>query len=69
MEQQQSYEKALERLEQVIDELDTGELPLEASIQLFQDGLEMIKICQAKLNDAEGKIRQLTDNGFVEMGE
>ncbi|MBR6756223.1 MAG: exodeoxyribonuclease VII small subunit [Peptococcaceae bacterium] len=69
MEQQQSYEKALERLEQVIAELDTGELPLEASIQLFQDGLEMIKICQAKLNDAEGKIRQLTDNGFVEMGE
>lgn len=69
MEQQQSYEKALERLEKVIAELDTGELPLETSIQLFQDGLEMIKICQAKLNDAEGKIRQLTDNGFVEMGE
>ena len=69
MEQQQSYETALARLEQVIAQLDSGELPLESSIELFQDGLEMIKICQAKLNDAEGKIRQLTSSGFVEMGE
>lgn len=70
MEQQEyTYETAIARLEQVIGQLDAGDLPLESSITLFQDGLQMVKICQEKLQAAEGKLQQLRGDSFVEMGE
>lgn len=67
MEQQElSYEEAMERLEQTLRRLDNGELPLEESISCFQEGLEYIKICQAKLTAAEGKLKLLRDGEFAD---
>ena len=56
-ERELSYEQAMEQLEQVLRRLDAGDLPLEEAISCFQDGLEYIKICQAKLTAAEGKLK------------
>jgi exodeoxyribonuclease VII small subunit len=68
MEQKElSYEQAMEQLDQVLRRLDAGELPLEESISCFQDGLEYIKICQAKLAAAEGKLKILRGEEFVDM--
>lgn len=64
-----SYEAAMEQLEQVLDKLDAGDLPLEESINCFQEGLEYIKFCQAKLTEAEGKLHMLRDGMFVEIQE
>lgn len=67
--QELSYEQAMEQLEQVLRRLDAGELPLEESISCFQEGLEYIKLCQAKLTEAEGTLKILRGEEFVEMQE
>lgn len=59
-----TYEQAMEQLEQVIRRLDDGNLPLEEAIDHFQAGLEYIKVCQEKLNVAEGKLAMFRDGHF-----
>ncbi|MBR4945198.1 MAG: exodeoxyribonuclease VII small subunit [Peptococcaceae bacterium] len=64
-----SYEQAMEQLELVLRRLDAGDLPLEESISCFQEGLEYIKVCQAKLTAAEGALKILRGETFVDMQE
>ena len=59
-----TYEQAMAALEEVVRKLDQGELPLEDAISSFQDGLEYIKICQAKLDVAEGKLAMFRNGQF-----
>ena len=59
-----TYEQAMAALEEVVRKLDQGELPLEDAITSFQDGLEYIKVCQEKLNKAEGKLAMFRDGRF-----
>ena len=59
-----TYEQAMDALETVVRRLDNGELPLEDAISSFQDGLEYIKICQAKLDAAEGKLAMFRNGQF-----
>ena len=59
-----TFEQAMEQLELVVRKLDNGELPLEDAITSFQDGLEYIKVCQEKLNKAEGKLAMFRDGRF-----
>lgn len=59
-----TYEQAMAALEEVVRKLDQGELPLEDAISSFQDGLEYIKICQAKLDAAEGKLAMYRNGQF-----
>ena len=59
-----TFEQAMEQLELVVRRLDNGELPLEDAIPSFLDGLEYIKVCQEKLNKAEGKLAMFRDGRF-----
>ncbi|MBQ2860742.1 MAG: exodeoxyribonuclease VII small subunit [Peptococcaceae bacterium] len=59
-----TFEQAMEQLELVVRRLDNGELPLKDAITSFQDGLEYIKVCQEKLNKAEGKLAMFRDGRF-----
>ncbi|MBQ3120702.1 MAG: exodeoxyribonuclease VII small subunit [Peptococcaceae bacterium] len=59
-----TFEQAMEQLELVVRRLDNGELPLEDAITSFKDGLEYIKVCQEKLNKAEGKLAMFRDGRF-----
>lgn len=59
-----TYEQAMAALEEVVRKLDQGELPLEDAISSFQAGLEYIKICQAKLDAAEGKLAMYRNGQF-----
>ena len=61
-----SYVQAMDQLEQVLRRLDNGDLPLEEAISCFQDGLEYIKICQSRLTAAEGKLKILRGEEFVD---
>jgi len=60
-----TYEQALERLEQVVRDLERGDLPLDASLELFQEGVELTRLCSQLLDEAERKIEKLTldENG------
>ncbi len=63
---QKSFEKAMEELEQIVEDLETGDISLEETIKKFERGIELSKFCQDKLNQIEQKLNKLvkTENGF-----
>ena len=54
-----TFEAALKQLEEIVQKLEKGELPLEESLTLYEDGIRLSRLCHAKLEEAEGKIRML----------
>jgi exodeoxyribonuclease VII small subunit len=54
-----TYEKALAELEQIVQRMEGGQLPLEESIAAYRRGSDLLKHCQQKLSDAERKIEVL----------
>lgn len=59
MDEQLSFEEALNRLEKIVHSLQGGGLTLEEAIALFEDGMGLARICNERLNAAELKITQL----------
>ncbi|USG63636.1 exodeoxyribonuclease VII small subunit [Brevibacillus ruminantium] len=55
------FEEAMKRLEEVVHKLEEGEISLEESIQLYQEGVTLSRICGQKLDAIEAKITQLID--------
>ncbi len=56
------FEAALARLEEIVEKLESGELDLESSITVFQEGITLSLFCQKELQKAEGKIQQLVES-------
>lgn len=54
------FEKALKRLGEIVEELEKGELDLDRSLHIFEEGIKMSRICSKKLQEAEKKIEILT---------
>lgn len=54
-----TFEQSLERLELIVDKLESGEIPLEHSIDLFQEGMKLASRCQKKLENVELKIEEI----------
>lgn len=52
----QSFEEALEKLEQITKDLEEGDLSLEDSIKYFDEGVRLARQCSTKLDDAQKKI-------------
>ncbi len=63
-----SFEEALGRLEAIAGALDEGNLSLGESIELFEEGMDLVKRCQEILDAADGRIEQLVElkNGTAE---
>jgi exodeoxyribonuclease VII small subunit len=57
--QETNFEAALEELEGVVEQLETGELPLEESLGAFEKGVGLVIYCNQKLSDAEKKVELL----------
>lgn len=57
------FEDALEELHGVVRELEEGELPLEESLQRFERGIALLRICRERLEKAEQQIQLLTGLG------
>ena len=57
-----SFEKALERLEEIVELLESGENPLEKSLDLFEEGVRLVKLCNKKLETVENSIKILVNN-------
>jgi exodeoxyribonuclease VII small subunit len=55
-----SFEQAMSELEQVVGQLERGDVPLEDSIKLYERGAELKKRCETKLKEAEEKVAQIT---------
>ncbi|MGD2063356.1 MAG: exodeoxyribonuclease VII small subunit [Nitrospirota bacterium] len=54
-----SFEDSLARLETIVAELEAGDLPLETSLQLFEEGIGVVKRCTRKLDEAEKRVEVL----------
>jgi len=57
---QESFEEALKRLEEIVQRMESGELTLEDSLGLFEEGVRLTRVCSQRLDEAEKKIEVLT---------
>lgn len=57
-----SFEKSLEQLRDIIEKLESGNLPLEDSIKLFQEGTKLIEYSHKKLSEIQKKVEILTED-------
>ena len=54
------FEKALERLEKIVEDLESGNISLDDALKRYEEGVKLSRACQKKLNEAEKKIEVLT---------
>jgi exodeoxyribonuclease VII small subunit len=54
-----SFEESLKKLESIVGKLEQGDLPLEESIRLFEEGIQLSDACKKELEAAEGKVQML----------
>ncbi|MBC7081396.1 MAG: exodeoxyribonuclease VII small subunit [Thermoplasmatales archaeon] len=56
------FEEALKKLEEIIEELEKGELSLDETISKFEEGIKLCKLCKEKIEKAEMKIEKLMED-------
>ena len=64
--QRLSFEDSYDRLEQVIQRLEDGELSLEESVELYEEGVQLARHCGNKLDDAELRVMELLSEAASE---
>ncbi len=57
---EQSFEEALHRLEEIVEQLERGDVPLEDSMKLYEEGVALSKACAEKLSRAELSLKRLS---------
>ncbi len=57
------FEDAMARIEEIVENLETGELSLEDSLKVFEEGMKLVRFCSAKLEEAEKKVSLLVKDG------
>lgn len=60
---QLSFEQALSELESIVDRLETGDVALEESIEIYQRGAQLRAYCDEKLQSAQARIEKITGDG------
>lgn len=61
-ETERSFETAIERLEAIVEEMESDKLPLEQLLTRYEEGTKLVKVCQEKLETAERRIEIITRN-------
>lgn len=62
-----NFEEALTKLEQIVAQMEQGDLPLEDSVRLFEEGTRLSAECRKYLEEAEGKVEMLVKQRNGEM--
>lgn len=58
-----SFEQAMQKLESIVDQMENGDMPLDKLIASYEEGSQFLKVCSARLEDAEKKIEILKKKG------
>ena len=61
------FEAALQKLESIVEGMESGDLPLESLLAKYEEGVKLAKVCQDKLAEAELKIQQLEKTAAGEL--
>lgn len=56
------FETALDRLEEIVELLENGDAPLEKSLEIFEEGVKLVKLCNKKLEGVEKSVKILINN-------
>ena len=62
-----SFEDAMNRLEEIVRRLESGDVPLDESLGLFEEGVKLVKQCNGMLDAVQKKISLITGNGEEEI--
>ena len=57
-----SFEESLEQLEEIVNKLEKGDVPLDDAIDEFNNAMQLVKICNEKLNNAEESIAKIVED-------
>ena len=63
-----TFETALAELENIVASMEAGQMPLEQSLAAYKRGAELLKFCQAALQDAQQQVKILEDNVLKNFG-
>ena len=63
------FEQSMERLDEIVSELEKNEKPLDESIRLFEEGLKLVKSCNDRLKDFEKQVQTIMDENSEEDHE
>ncbi len=58
-----SFEDSLKKLEEIVEELEKGELSLDEALKLYEEGMEFSDKCMEKLNESKQKVEKITKEG------
>ena len=59
MSEEMNYGKAIERLEEIVQALERGGIPLDETLKLYEEGAKLLDFCQQELANAEGKLNEM----------
>lgn len=62
-----TFEDSMNELETIVTQLEVGDITLDDSLKLFEEGIKLAKTCQDKLEEAEKKVKILVQSGNGEM--
>lgn len=64
-----TFESNLARLEQIVSQLETDRVDLDASLRLFEEGIELLRLASEELNEAETRVKELVQraDGVLEL--
>ncbi|MHB0999379.1 MAG: exodeoxyribonuclease VII small subunit [Armatimonadota bacterium] len=70
-EKEMTFELQIARLEEIVSSLDNGDLPLDDSLKLFEEGISLTRSCSQQLTEAQGRLEVLVkkQNGTMETKE
>ena len=60
--EEMTFEQAVERLEEIVSLMESGETDLDSMVKLFEEGRELVDICNKKLTEIERKVEKLTSS-------
>ena len=64
-----SFEEAVKALESIVQELETGDLPLETALKKFEEGVKLSRLCSRKLDETEKKVSILIKDSEGNLAE
>ena len=66
---EKKFEEAMQRLEEIVQSLNSGDLPLEESLKIFEEGMNLVGFCNKKLDEAEKKVSLLIKESDGQLKE
>ena len=61
------YEEAIKKLNEIMEKLESGDIPLDKTFEYFEEGKKLLGFCKKQLSEAEGKLLKITKSGTEEI--